>query len=317
MKLKSHNEQVVGIVSAASAYVMWGVLPIYWKFLQSVPAPEVLAHRIVWSFVFVVILLLVTGKTRDFLVDLKDIVHQPKKFIQVFMASAIVSVNWVTYIWAVNANHVVETSLGYYINPLISVLLGVVVLKERLSLWQIVAFCLALIGVLNITFQFGGVPWIALTLAITFGIYGLFKKTITYGALTGLTLETLFISPFALLYLIFIPSSLGGAFGADSLNVSALLVGAGAITAVPLILFASGAKRLPLSVIGFIQYIAPTIALMLGVFVYHEPFTKVHLVSFIFIWAALTVFSLAKTKYFIELESFLKSRIVIKKRETF
>ncbi|MEG6616569.1 EamA family transporter RarD [Peptococcaceae bacterium 1198_IL3148] len=315
MKLQKQSEQTLGVLSVAIAYFFWGILPIYWKFVQSVPATQVLAHRIFWSFIFVLALLLVSGQIKAFFADFVDIVHHPKKFFLVFAASAIVSVNWLTYIWAVNSNHVIETSLGYYINPLISVMLGVIVLREKLSLWQMVSFCLALIGVLIVTLHFGSVPWIALTLAISFGLYGLLKKTISYGALTGLGLETLFITPFALIFLTYVHNQGGGAFG--GLKISALLMGAGVVTAIPLILFASGAKRLPLSVVGFIQYIAPTIALLLGVFLYHEPFTKVHLVSFVFIWAALIIFSLSKTNYFIQLESLLVKRIMTGKRETY
>jgi chloramphenicol-sensitive protein RarD len=221
------------------------------------------------------------------------------------MASILISVNWLTYIWAVNHNHIIDTSLGYYINPLVSVLLGVVVLKEKLSFWQIFAFFLALTGVLNTAVHLGSVPWVALVLAVCFGLYGLFKKMINLGAITGLTLETLVISPFALLYLHYVHNSGAGAFGFDSPAVSGLLAGAGIVTAVPLLMFAGGARRLPLSIVGFLQYIAPTIALILGIFLYHEPFTSVHLVSFIFIWAALTIFSLAKTRSFITLEKIL------------
>jgi len=316
MKLEQTNEQVTGIVSAVGAYALWGILPVYWKFVHNVPSQEILAHRIVWSFFFMVFVLLVTAKLRAFISELFEIIVQPKKLLGIMMAAALVSVNWFTYIWAVNNNHVIESSLGYYINPLISVLLGIIVLKEKLSLWQIVSFFLATIGVLNMTLRFGSVPWVALILAISFGLYGLIKKVVNAGAITGLTLETLFISPFALIFLRYVHNNGNGAFGLDSPITSSLLIGAGVITAVPLLLFAGGAKRLPLSVIGFLQYIAPTLMLILGVFIYHEPFTGVHLSSFVFIWTALIIFSLAKTKSFIRLESMLFKKITLEDKKT-
>jgi chloramphenicol-sensitive protein RarD len=221
-------------------------------------------------------------------------------------------VNWLTYIWAVNHDHIIETSLGYYINPLVSVLLGVIVLKEKLSLWQTVSFVLAAIGVLNMTLHFGSFPWIALVLAMSFGFYGLCKKIIHLGAVTGIAVETMFISPFALLYLYYAHSSGVGAFALNNPGVSLVLAGAGVVTAIPLILFAGGTKRLPLSIIGFLQYTSPTIALILGVFLFHETFNRVHLVSFILIWVALTVFSLARTRLFIQMENMLLKRVSYK-----
>lgn len=297
------REQMLGIFYALAAYVLWGILPVYWKLVQQVPAQEILAHRVVWSFVFMLAILLVTGQLKSFWGDLRQIAVRPKRLVGVIMASVLISVNWVTYIWAVNNNRVIETSLGYYINPLVIVLLGVIVLKERLSLWQIVSFLLALAGVLNLVLHFGSVPWSALVLAVSFGLYGLFKKLVNLGAVTGITMETLFITPVAFLYLSYINTGGGGAFGLASPGTSGLLAGAGIITAVPLILFASGARRLPLSAIGFLQYIAPSIALVLGIFVYHEPFTGVHLASFAIIWTALIIFSLAKTNLFLRMEA--------------
>lgn len=303
MKTNQSNETMIGIASAAGAYVLWGILPIYWKLVQSVPSHEVLAHRVVWSFVFMIFVLVAAGKLRAFFGEFREIIAKPKKLFGVIMASSLISVNWFTYIWAVNSNRVIETSLGYYINPLVSVLLGIIVLKEKLSFWQMVSFFLALIGVLNMALQFGAVPWVALLLAVSFGLYGLFKKMVNLGAITGITTETLIIFPFALLYLTYIHNNGSGAFGFNTPEISGLLIGAGIVTAVPLILFTKGANRLPLTIIGFLQYIAPTIALMLGIFLFREPFTNVHLISFTFIWAALTIFSLAKTRSFVQLES--------------
>lgn len=291
-----HNEQVNGVASAVGAYLLWGFFPIYWKLLQVVPPQEILAHRIVWSFVFLVLVLLATGKMGSFAAELRGLVDHPPKIAGVILASIFITVNWYTYIWAVNHDRVVESSLGYYINPLVSVMLGIVVLKEKLSFWQVVSFILATAGVMYMTINFGAVPWMALILAASFGMYGLIKKMIHLSPLTGITLETLVITPFVLTYLGFVHYSGNGAFGNVAPGITGLLMGAGVVTAVPLILFAAGANRLPLSAIGFLQYLAPTLMLIIGVNMYHEPFTREHLISFTLIWTALTVFSLAKTK---------------------
>jgi len=307
MKFDQSNEQLTGVLSAAGAYFLWGLLPVYWKLMPNVPAQEVLAHRIVWSFVFMVFVLLVSEKGKTFWGECKEIISQRHKLFGIVLTSALISINWFTYIWAVSHNHIVQSSLGYYINPLVSVLLGVIVLKEKLSLWQIISFLLAAVGVLNMVIHFGAVPWVSLTLAASFGLYGLSKKMVNAGAMTGLTLETLFVAPFALMFIWSVHNGGNGAFGFDNPIIAWLLIGAGAITAVPLLLFAAGAKRLPLAVIGFLQYISPTLMLILGVFFYHESFTSVHLMSFVLIWVALTIFSLSRTSLFTHLESqFLK-----------
>lgn len=308
MKLDRSNRQAAGIAFATGAYVLWGFLPVYWKLVHWVPSLEVLAHRVIWSLVFLAFLLFISRKIKAFISEMSVIARNPKKLISLILASFFISVNWLTYIWAVTNNHIVETSLGYYINPLVSVLLGIIVLKEKPSFWQSGSFILAGIGVLNMTLNYGTFPWIALVLAFSFGLYGLLKKMLNLGAVAGITSETLLISPFLLIYLINIHKSGSGVFGFDSPAVSVYLIGSGIVTAVPLLLFSAGAVRLPLSAIGLLQYIAPTIALVLGVLLYHEPFTSVHLVSFILIWAALTLYSLSNTKYFIMFESvFLKT----------
>lgn len=304
VKLES-DERFAGVLSGAGAYVLWGILPIYWKLVDRVPALQIMSHRVIWCFLFMALVLLVTKKLRFFLSELRGIFSNAKMFFSIFLASVLISVNWLTYIWAVNNNHIIETSLGYYINPLVSVLLGVIILKEKLSLWQMVSFFLAAIGVLNMTLHFGGVPWIALILALSFALYGLSKKIIHLGAVSGIAVETLFIFPFALIYLNYAHNSGVGAFTWHNPVVSLILAGAGIVTAVPLILFAGGAKRLPLSIIGFLQYITPTMTLILGVFLYHETFSSVHLVSFAFIWTALTIFTLARSRLLILAENML------------
>ncbi|HRY13756.1 MAG TPA: EamA family transporter RarD [Syntrophomonadaceae bacterium] len=296
------SDRSAGVGYAVGAYLLWGILPVYWKLLQHVPPMQILAHRISWAFAFLLSLLLITGKFAGFWRETMQIARQPRKLAAVCVAAITLNINWGTYIWAVNNNHIVQTSLGYYINPLVSVLLGILILKERLSLWQLAAFVLAGIGVFSLTLQFGAFPWIAILLALTFGLYGLFKKTVDIGSITGLTLETLLTCSFALPYLAYVSHIGSSQFGFNLSSTSLLLIGAGAVTATPLVLFSAGTKRLPLYVVGFLQYISPTIALLLGVLVYHEPFTQGHLLSFAVIWLGLLLFSLSKTKPFIKME---------------
>lgn len=296
MTENQRKEQVAGVAAGAGAYILWGFLPLYWKLINHVPSEEILAHRMIWSFVFMLVVLMVLRRMKKFVHELKELVANKKKLIGLIFAAVFITINWYTYIWAVNNNHVVEASLGYYINPLVSVLLGIIFLKERLSFWQIVSFILASIGVLNLTIHFGSVPWVAISLAASFGLYGLLKKITALGALTGLTIETMFITPIALFYVSFLVKDGTNSFVLADPSTSALLFGAGVATAIPLLLFATGANRIPLSMIGFLQYIAPTIMLMLGVFLYHETFSQVHMISFVFIWIALTIFTLSNTK---------------------
>ena len=302
MKILKHSQSASGIGYIACAYLMWGILPVYWKLLQNVPPLQILAHRIAWAFAFLLALLLVTGKFKAFCDETVQIARQPRKMATVFVVAVILNLNWLTYIWAVNSDHIVQTSLGYYINPLVSVLLGVIVLKERLSMWQLIAFLLAAAGVFSLTVQYGAFPWVAIVLAVTFGLYGLFKKMVNIGSITGLTLETLLTCTFAVPYIAYVIHTGSSSFGFSLAPVNLLLMGAGAVTAIPLVLFAAGTKLLPLVAVGFLQYISPTITLLLGVMVYHEPFTRGHLLSFGFIWVGLLLFSLSRTRLFVRLE---------------
>lgn len=283
--------QTRGFFCALGAYLLWGLLPIYWKLLKQASALEILSHRVIWSLFFLLLLLIVSKKFSFFQQETRDILRQNKKKWGVLAAAILISINWLIYIWAVNHDRIVETSLGYYINPLVNVLIGVLLLKESLSRHQYVAVALALLGVLNLVFHFGKVPWIALTLAISFALYGLCKKLLRLGATTGIILETLLIAPAALLYLFFLAPPESLVFSSTRPFETLLLVGAGIVTALPLVLFASAANTLPLSVLGFIQYLSPSIALLTGVFLYHEPFTSIHLFSFSLIWVALLIFS--------------------------
>ncbi|EIT86778.1 rarD protein [Fictibacillus macauensis ZFHKF-1] len=300
--MNKQSEHTKGIIFTALAYFMWGFLPLYWKPLHSIEAGELLSHRIVWSFVFMMIIVVVTGKTRAFFQNLKQLFTERKHFFAILAASLLISANWLIYIWAVNADHVIEASMGYYINPLISVLLGIIVLKEKLNFWQKASFGVALIGVLMLTIQYGHFPWIALSLALSFGLYGLVKKLGNYDAVLGLTYETMFVTPLALLFLLFWGQRGFGVFATSGAGINALILCAGIATAIPLLFFASGAQRISLAMVGFLQYIAPSIMLLLGVFLYHELFSTVHLIAFCFIWLALLLFSFSKHKWMVRLQ---------------
>ncbi|MCT2538227.1 EamA family transporter RarD [Aquibacillus koreensis] len=292
----------IGIAYAAGAYILWGFLPIYWKSIHDFSAGAILAHRIVWSFVFMVFLLLASKKWHAFMQECKLIVRDKKKLFGITMASIVISVNWLIFIWAVNSDHVIQASLGYYINPLISIVLGMLVLKEKLNAWQIFSFILAGIGVIYLTFNFGVFPWISIVLAFSFGLYGLLKKIVDINSVFGLTIETLIVLPIAVIYLIVNQINLGGLPQTWTMN-HLLLLFSGIATAVPLLLFASGAKRIPLSMVGFLQYFAPTLMLILGVFLYHETFTQAHLIAFICIWTALLIYTFSRTKWFKQMEA--------------
>lgn len=282
-----------GVLYALSAYLMWGVFPIYFKAVQGVPPTEVLAHRVLWSLVFVALLLAATRNGR-WLLKLRE-----ASVRRTFIASALlVSVNWAIYIWAVQAERVVDASLGYFINPLVNVLIGALFLHERLRPMQWAAVLLAAAGVAWLTWQAGAPPWIGLALALTFASYGLLRKTAPLGALEGLAIETALLTPFALAWLLWLGWTGASVFvaGVDSTGgaspwQSLLLVLAGPITAIPLLLFAAGARRIPFTTLGLLQYVGPTLQLLLGVYLYREPFEVAKLAGYAAIWLALAVFS--------------------------
>ncbi len=283
-----------GIVYTAFSYLLWGILPIYWKFLGDVPADEILANRIFWSFWFMLLFLFVTRRFRGFTSYLKTSLTKKKQVLALLVASLLISANWFIYIWAVNTDQMVEASLGYYINPLVSILLGVFILKEKLSKAQILSFGLAATGVLVLTLSYGDFPWIAFGLAFSFGLYGLAKKLIQVESSIGLTLETMTIAPVSIVYLLFLYQDDSLALFHTGTGTDLLLIGAGAATAIPLLFFSRGAQQIPLYMVGFLQYIAPTITLILGVWMYHEPFSTVHAIAFCFIWLALAVLTASR-----------------------
>lgn len=276
-----------GIIYACVAYIVWGLFPMYFKALHDVPPLQVLMHRVIWSLLFLVLVL--TARRHWFWLGraLRD-----KKVLGSFIASALLlSMNWLVYICAVNQGRVVDASLGYFITPLLNVLLGFVILGERLRWLQWGAVALAAIGVAWLTWHNGSLPWIGLVLAATFGTYGLLRKIASLGALEGLTLETLVMFPVAALYLVWQASVGSDAFLHGTGTTQTLLAAAGPITAIPLLLFAAGARRIPLSLMGLLQYISPSLQLLLGVALYHEPFGGARLTGFALIWAGLALYS--------------------------
>ena len=276
-----------GVLYAALAFAWWGLFPLYFRIVTTVPPAEILAHRIVWSVVFLVLVLALRRQWAW----LARVLRQPK-VLAVFSASALLlATNWLTYLWAVNNGHVVDASLGYFITPLVNVLLGYTLLHERPRRAQWIALTLATIGVLWLTLAVGKLPWIALVLAASFGAYGLMRKVAVLGPLEGLTLESMLLAPAALLALAFWAAQGSGRFPAPDALTNLWLIAFGPITAVPLLLFAAGARRLPLTTLGLLQYIGPTIQFAIGVWVFREPFSATRLVGFGCIWLALLLYS--------------------------
>ncbi|NHR05243.1 EamA family transporter RarD [Chromobacterium haemolyticum] len=285
----STSESGRGVAFTVAAFICWGLFPLYWKPLHDVPALQILCHRIVWSALFVAAVLTV----RNHWGWLPAAVREPRKLGIFALSSLLLSLNWLIYIWAVNAGHVVEGSLGYFINPLFNVLLGRLFLSERLSGLQNAALLLAAAGVAWITYSAGALPWIALSLAVTFGLYGLLRKKAPLASLEGLALETFLMTPLAAVALVWFEWQGQGAFGHGSAAQTSLLIGAGVVTAVPLLLFAAGARRLKLATVGVIQYIGPSIQLALGVLLFGEAFDSGRAIGFGLIWAALLLYSVA------------------------
>lgn len=286
------KDDKMGMIYASLAFISWGILPIYWHYMEQVPALQILAHRFVWSFVFVAIL--VTWRKQWHLI--KEVLSSKKTILFVLAGSIFMSANWFIYIWSVTNDRVIEASLGYYINPLISIAFGMLFLKERLNRWQTISLCLAMISVIILTINYGQIPWVSISLALTFALYGLFKKLVEADAIISLALETIFITPFAIVYLLFVESNGTGSLAHVSTLIIFLLIISGILTAIPLLWFGIGQKRVSMFTMGFLQYIAPTINLILGVFFFHESFTSIEFISFSFIWLALVVFTFSHIK---------------------
>lgn len=278
-----------GPLAAALAYILWGLFPLYIKQVAAVPALEIVLHRSAWSLVVMLSLLLAMQR----FAWLRQVVRQPRTLALFALSALLLACNWLLYVWAVNAGRLLDASLGYFINPLVNVLLGYAVLHERPRPLQWAAVALAAAGVLWLALGAGHVPWVSLVLALSFGFYGLLRKTAPLGATEGLALETLLLAPLAVGGLLWLSASGQGHFGQGDLRLDALLIAAGPATAIPLLLFASGARRVSMATLGLLQYLGPSIQFVLGVAVYHEPFSTSRSVGFALIWAALALYSAA------------------------
>lgn len=282
---RAQRERRSGVLQGLGAYGIWGFFPVFWKALGHVPALEVLFHRVVWSFVLLLIAAAIIGRWRYLVAAVTS-----RRILGVLsLTTLLIAVNWLVFIWAVNSGHVLESSLGYFINPLVNVLLGMVFLRERLNRWQAVAVALAAAGVIVLTVAQGQPPWVSLILAFTFGFYGLLRKRCSVDAIVGLTVETAILTPVAALYLAYLAVDGQGMFGTDRATDLLLVVG-GAVTAVPLLLFAGAARRLRYVTVGLLQYIAPTMHFILAVSLYGEPLTSAHLITFACIWGGLLLY---------------------------
>ena len=280
--MAQRSEKSLGLIFGLSAYLLWGLFPLYWPLLKPASAYEIVAHRAIWTLVFCLVVLAFHKKLRKTISRIRE----RKIFFGLLATSALISVNWIVYIWATNAGHVVEASLGYYINPLVIIAFGVLLLKEKMRLGQWIAVGIATVGVAVLTIDYGRLPWIALALAISWGSYGVIKKVLDLGALEGLTIETMLsFIPYAA-FLLILQSNGTGQFG-HHWGLSALLISAGAITAIPLLLFNGSTTRLPYTVIGLLQYITPTIQFSIGVWVRHEEMSAARWAGFAIIWCAL------------------------------
>lgn len=282
-------------MAALSTYLIWGVLPLYWNLLARAEANEILAHRIIWSFFFMVVVLMVTKRWQSFKEDCRALWQNKKRGAILLLAAFTISLNWLTYIWAVNHGHVIDTSIGYYINPLMSVLFGIVFFRERISGLKKISLLLAAIGIVLMTYQLGKLPWVAVVLAVSFSVYGALKKQLHLNPFSSITLETLLMVPFAVPYIGMLMMSPANHFLLATPDLALYLMGTGVVTAVPLVLFSYGANLLPLNVLGFFQYISPTIGLLLGIFFFHETFGMAQISALGFVWAAIVLFTVAES----------------------
>jgi chloramphenicol-sensitive protein RarD len=282
------TENFKGGLYALGAYGFWGVAPIYFKWVKDVPALEILSHRVLWSFVLLTVLILL-GRKRQ---TVRNVFGTPSKFAWLVVSGLLVACNWLLFIWALQNDRMVESSLGYFINPLVSVVLGVLFMGEKLRILQILAVLFALVGVANEVVSLGSLPWVAVSLALSFGFYGLVRKRVGVESMVGLAIETALLAPLSLGYLIWVYQSGELVFGQAGWQINGLLLLAGVVTTFPLVCFGAAALRLSLSMLGFFQYLAPSMMLLLALFVYDEPFRHGQIVSFSFIWLGLIIFTL-------------------------
>ena len=284
------NNTKKSLIAILICYFSWGLFPIYFKLLKSIDAYEVLAMRVLCSFIFMVLAVLLAKNKNSISLEIKKIWQNKKSFSLLVLASFLITANWLTYIIAVNTNHVLEASFGYYLNPIVTIILAVVFLKEKLTRIQTIACICVGISLLYLFISLGSLPWISILLALTFGLYSLCKKKIILSPKAGLLIETAIVSPIAIIYMIYLGSSNNVTFyNSDTVTLIALLL-SGAITAVPLLLFAKGAIDIPLYLLGILQYLPPTMQFFVGIFIYNEPLSIEKLISFSIIWVAVAVF---------------------------
>lgn len=288
IRMENSKNNTVGYIYALQAFFAWGILPLFWKLLSDIPAMEVLAHRIFWSFVFLLLFILIK-KQKNIIALLK----QKKTRNSLIVSSLLIGGNWGLFIYAVNINQIVEASLGYYINPIVNVLLGMIILKERLNTLKTIALIIASISVIYLTIDYGRFPWIAIILALSFGFYGLVKKTAGIEAIPALTVETFILAPIAAGFIFWKIFDHSGALFSGNISTDTYLILTGIVTTLPLYWFAKGAQRIPLSAIGFMQYIGPTLMLLIGVFVYDEAFKREQIIAFSLIWFALILYTIS------------------------
>lgn len=286
-KHSNDSSETLGLIAGVAAFTTWGLIPVYWKLIASIPASEILAHRFVWTTVFLSLVL----SWQQRWPELFAIIRSRRALIYCLTGGLAIATNWFLFIYAVNIGHVIETSLGYFMTPLMNVLFGAIFLRERLTRLQFVSVLLAFLGVLNLTFGYGRFPWIAVSLCISFGLYGLLRKQSGTAAIPGLFVETILLLPLAIVFLIYLQQSHALNFGRAGWWLSILLISTGFVTAVPLLWFGYATRHLRLITVGFLQYLSPIGSFLLGVFLFHEPFTRGHLVTFVLIWIALAVFS--------------------------
>jgi chloramphenicol-sensitive protein RarD len=281
------REERSAFIAGFAAFATWGLIPVYWKLLKTLLPAEILAHRFIWTILFLIVLLTWQGRWRE----LREAARSRRALLYCLASGLSLSINWFFFIWAVNIGRVVETSLGYFMTPLVNVLFGAIFLRERLTRWQLISVILALVGVLNLTLGYGKFPWIAIVLCVSFGTYGLLRKKSGTRPIPGLFLETTLLTPVAIIYLLSLQRAGALTFGPGHWPITFILVTTGIVTGLPLVWFGHAARHLRMTTVGFLQYLAPTGSFLLGVFLYHEPFTRNHLITFSLIWAALAIFT--------------------------
>ena len=292
MSKNERNESISGLLAGGSAFLIWGLVPIYWKVLSHVPALETITHRIVWSFIFLLPVIYLQGQWKILMNTFKSF----RTIKWLFVTTLLVASNWFLFIWAVNNDMIIQASLGYYINPLVNVLFGFVFLQERLRKVQIMAVIIAASGVLYLTWQYGSFPYIAIILAVTFALYGLIRKKLNLNSAVGLTIETLILTIPGLVYLVWLEKTGTAAFLHTDNITDIFLIGTALVTALPLLLFNIGVNRLRLATVGFLQYLGPSLMFILAVFAYGEPLSIHQLIAFIFIWTALVIYTVDSTR---------------------